>query len=558
MGEYMLMPKLDMSMEKGTIVSWLVKEGDKIEKNDYVVEVETGKVSIQVDNTVMSGIVLKIYYELGDTVDVNCPILYIGKAGEVPPSKEDAMTYSLTDTFKEIYRTESAGQDRFDYDLIVLGGGPGGYTCAIRASQLGKKALIIEKNEIGGICLNKGCIPTKSFIKNAQVLQTVKNAREMGIDIPVFKADWKEVLRRKNEVVESLQKGLNVVLKQNNVTVMEGEGRITDKNTVAVGERKITATHVVLATGSRQKKSVFSSDATVDLYFSEEILDLQELPQSMVISGGGVIGLEMAYVFNEYGVKVKVVDSRERIVMSADKEISKFLERELKNSGIEFLLGCSVEKTKNGKVILSDGNAIEAQVLFISDKRKAVVPNCYADIRLTPNHFIQIDENMQTSLENLYAIGDCCGKNLTAQAATRQGNVLAENLFGMKSKINYETIPTCLFSYPEAAWIGLTEEEARGRKIPIKVSKTRFSSVGKALASGQTQGLVKVIADSRWDEILGVHIIGANATDIIAQAAIAITAELCSSDIANTVFAHPTFSEAFMDACGGLTHKYTV
>ncbi len=555
MGEYMLMPKLDMSMEKGIIVNWLVNEGDKIEKNDYVVEVETGKVSIQVDNTALAGTVLKIYYEIGDEVDVNCPIMYIGKPGERPPTLEDAMTYSLSDTFQEMYSPKQNEQHEYDYDIVILGGGPGGYTCGIRASQLGKKALIIEKNEIGGICLNKGCIPTKSFIKNAQVLQTIKNAKEMGIDISTYKTDWKAVLERKNNVVTSMQKGLNAVLKQNSVTIIQGEAEIINANTVQIGEKTISGRKLVIATGSRQIEPAIMTDDTVKVYRSEEILELDCLPKDMVISGCGVIGIEMAYVFNEYGVNVLMTDTRERILMNADKEISKFLEKELRKSGIQIYLNCGITKVENGKVFLSNGMQADAQVLFTSDKREAVLPKCFEKIKLDKRKFIDIDENMQTSIDDIYAIGDCSGKLLTAQTATRQGTVLAENLFGIQSRINYETIPTCLFSYPEAAWIGLTEEEARARKIPVKVSKTRYSSVGKALASGQTQGLVKVIADSRWDEILGVHIIGANATDIIAQAAITMTAELCSSDIANTVFAHPTFSEAFMDACGGLSYK---
>lgn len=555
MGEYMLMPKLDMSMEKGIIVNWLVNEGDKIEKNDYVVEVETGKVSIQVDNTVLAGTVLKIYYEIGDEVDVNCPIMYIGKPGEKPPTLEDAMTYSLSDTFQEMYSLKQNEQHEYDYDIVILGGGPGGYTCGIRASQLGKKALIIEKNEIGGICLNKGCIPTKSFIKNAQVLQTIKNAQEMGIDIPAYKADWNAVLERKNNVVASMQNGLNAVLKQNSVTIIQGEAEIIDANTVQIGEKTISGRRLVIATGSRQIETAIMTDDTVKVYRSEEILELDHLPKDMVISGCGVIGVEMAYVFNEYGVNVVMADTRDRILTDADKEISKFLEKELRKSGIQIFLNCGVVKAENGKVFLDNGIQADAQVLFTSDKREAVLPKCFEKIKLDKRKFIDIDENMQTSIDGIYAIGDCSGKLLTAQTASRQGTVLAENLSDIQSKINYGTIPTCLFSYPEAAWIGLTEEEARARKIPVKVSKTRYSSVGKALASGQTQGLVKVIADSRWDEIIGVHIIGANATDIIAQAAITMTAELCSSDIANTVFAHPTFSEAFMDACGGLSYK---
>ena len=285
---------------------------------------------------------------------------------------------------------------------------------------------------------------------------------------------------------------------------------------------------------------------------SEEVLNLDILPNSVAIYGAGVIGIEMAYVFNEYGVHVDLIDKNTRILPRADKDISRILFRTLKNSGIDIHLEESISAIDRDTIKLSDGKALETEMVVIANEREAVIPKSYIELMDIPSGFIKVDDQMKTVIPDVFAIGDCTGKMFTAHKAIKEGVVVAENLFGHKSKIDYATVPTCLFSYPEAAWIGMSEEEARAKKIPVKVSKTRFASIGKALAEGESQGLVKVIADSRWDEILGVHIVGANATDIIAQAAIAMTSELCSSDIANTVFAHPTFSEAFMDACGGL------
>ena len=553
MGQYIFMPKLDMSMEKGMIVEWLVQEGDVIQKGDYIVEVETGKVSIQIDNTSVEGTVLKIYYELEDEVDVYKPIMYVGKPGEEPPTAEEAESF-ISDQQFAFNDDEQNNNDKivYDYDLIVIGGGPGGYTCAIKAAQLGKKALIIEKDEIGGVCLNRGCIPTKSFIKNAQVLQTIKNAKEMGIFIEKFHADWSKVIERKNDVVKTMRRGIDVLLKQNNIKILHGEGEIVSSNTVRVGEQIITGKFIVIATGSRPKEHDFNHNDALSILNSEEVLNLANLPNSVVIYGAGVIGIEMAYVFNEYGVHVDLIDKHNRILPHADKDISRILYRSLKSSGIDIHLEESIVDIYNDSIKLSDGTELATEMVVIANKREAVIPKSYIELVDMFSGFIKVDEQMKTAIPDVYAIGDCTGKMFTAHKAIREGVVVAENLFGKKSKIDYATIPTCLFSYPEAAWVGMSEEEARAKKIPVKVSKTRFASIGKALAEGESQGLVKVIADSRWDEILGVHIVGANATDIIAQAAIAMTSELCSSDIANTVFAHPTFSEAFMDACGGL------
>ena len=255
MGQYILMPKLDMSMEKGIIVEWLVQEGDMIRKGDYIVEIETGKVSIQIDNTSVEGTVLKLYYELEDEVDVYTPIMYVGKPGEETPSAEDAKAFVPDEQLE----SDKNGQDNadqivYDYDLIVIGGGPGGYTCAIKAAQLGKKTVIIEKDEIGGVCLNRGCIPTKAFIKNAQVLQTIKNAEEMGITIESFHSDWSKVIERKNDVVKTMRRGIDVLLKQNNIKILHGEGEIIASNKVRIGGQTISGKFVVIATGSRPKK----------------------------------------------------------------------------------------------------------------------------------------------------------------------------------------------------------------------------------------------------------------------------------------------------------------
>ena len=546
MGVFLTMPKLDMSMAKGTIVSWLIKEGETVSTGDYIFEVETGKVSIQVDYTEKSGVVLKHYYDEGDSIEVGKVIAFIGQDGEkIPPVQE----------------TESAGSEQsedahqYDYDIIVIGGGPGGYSCAIKSAQYGKKVLIAEESELGGTCLNRGCIPTKSLIRNARVLETVRSSAEMGISFDNLKFSYSDAAARKNEVVSSLRKDMQRVLRHNGIDTVNAKADITSSHTVRADNRTISAEYIVIATGSRAREITAEHDGSVTFFRGEEILDIQDVPESILISECGIIGTEIAYILWAYGSEVTIISSEDSILPYADSDIARIAEKDLRSKGIKIIKNTGLSELRNGQAVLSSGEVIDCSSYLVAEDREAVIPKSSEYMELDERKYIKIDEYMKTDLPNIYAVGDCTGKMFTAHAASKQGAQLAENLFDVPAPIAYELIPNCIFSQPEAAWLGITEEEAKLRKIPVKVSKKNYATVGKALADNKTLGFVKVIADSRWDEILGVHIAGANATDIIAQAAIAVNSELCISDIAKTAFAHPTFSEAFMNACDELTYK---
>ena len=548
-GKFMLMPKLDMSMEEGQILKWMCKVGDEIKRGDIVVEVETGKVALEVDNPTADGTVLALYVEEGDDVKVNEPIMFIGKKGSIAPTKEEAMIITHPELAGETGSLDEEKDSGYDYDLAIIGAGPGGYVCAIRAAQLGAKVVIFEKEHIGGVCLNKGCIPTKAFVKNAEVLREVKNAAEMGIEIESFKTNWSKVMERKSNVVSKLTGGVQGLLKRHKVDVVMSEAVINSNHEILAADKAYSVDNIVIACGSESVMIPIENDNSVELYDSEGILNLEKLPENLVIIGGGVIGVELAGVMNEFGVKVTIVEMLDSILAMADDDVIKTVDKELRGHGIDIITGVGASKLANGKVVLSDGREITADAVLMSVGRKPVKVASNIDILTSERGFIEIDNKLKTNVDNIYAIGDVTGTVMLAHTASRQGIVVAEDLFGEGASVDYSRIPSCVFTIPEVAWIGLNEKQAAELGIPCKVSKMPFAGVGKALAMNDTTGFVKVITDERFDEIIGVHIVGLNASDIVAQGAIAMDLEATSEEIANITFAHPTLSEGFMEAC---------
>lgn len=576
MGKFMMMPKLDMSMKEGRITRWLYKEGDKVEKGEEIVEIETGKVNLEVE-TLISGTLLKIYEQIGEVVPINEPIAYIGEIGEKIPeiSKDDDLPEQLNAT--DAKKDHKAGKNSFNNqnvqkkdsikdkseDLVVIGGGPAGYVAAIRAAQLGVKVTLIEKCKLGGTCLNRGCIPTKSFVKNAEVWRTVNNSEDMGIYVEEARFDWNEIVNRKNLVVNQLVKGVETLIAKNKINLIRGTAKILDENNVSVtlldGKNKIITTkNIVIATGTVSAEIPIEKDDDVEIMNTDEILNLKSLPDSIAIIGGGVIGVEIASIFKTFGVDVTIVELMPRLIPSVDEEISELLKEELIKSGIKVYTDTGVNKIKKHKninqLILSNNQIVETQRVLLAVGRK---PENYvfSDLNLKINNkgYIKVNEKMQTSQKNIYAIGDVTGEIQLAHVASMQGIVAVENLFGEERVMEYNAVPNCIFTYPEIASVGLTEEEIKN--TPYKVSKFPFAGNGKALAIGNTKGFVKIISDSRWDEILGVHIIGPSAADLIAEAALAIKLEATTEELVNTIHAHPTLSEAIMEAAEGIFGK---
>ncbi len=559
MGKFMTMPKLDMSMEEGIIVDWLVKKGDKIQRGDIVVEIETGKLSLEVDNPTADGTVIELYAKPGDTVKVNEPIMYIGEPGEVPPpveKKSPVKSASSGEAKQE--RVDAVEEALASYDLAVVGGGPGGYVCAIRSAQLGARVVLFEKASFGGVCLNRGCIPTKALVRNAEAWQEVLNADAMGISLSDPSFDWKKILARKDRVVHTLVSGVEGLLKKNNVEIVRAEAWVGAGGIITAAGKTWKASDVVLATGTEPLEIPFDNDGSVRVYNSAELLAEKNLPESIVIVGGGVIGVEMASIYSAFGVKVTIVEMLDSIIATADAEVSELLTVELKKSGVDIRTSSGFRAVKGGKALLSDGTEIAAGAVLVAVGRKPVLAglSSEAGVKLDAKGFIETDDNLETSVPNIYAIGDINGICQLAHVASAQGLQVAEHLFnGKNTKINYNAVPSCIFTKPEIAWVGMTEAETKAGGIPVKTGKFPFKAIGKALAGGETVGFVKIIVDERWDEILGVHIIGAHASDLVAEAGAAVQLESTSEELASAVHAHPTFAEAVMEACEAVHGK---
>ena len=560
MGKFMTMPKLDMSMEEGVIVDWLVKKGDKIQRGDIVVEIETGKLSLEVDNPTADGTIIELYAEPGDTVRVNEPIMYIGEPGEVPPpvEKGDASGAPASGETKPAAAGAEEAEQELPCDLAVVGGGPGGYVCAIRAAQLGAKVVLFEKDSLGGVCLNRGCIPTKALVRNAEAWQDVLNAEVMGISLSNPSFDWAKILARKDRVVHTLVSGVEGLLKKNNVEVVKTEASIGAGGVITAAGKSYKTANTVIATGTKPLEIPFENDESVKVYNSAQFLSMNKLPESIVIVGGGIIGVEIASICAAFGVRVTIVEMLGSIIAAADEEVAELLSSGLAEAGVDIRTSTGFSGIKGGKAVLSDGSTIAAEAVLIAVGRTPVSDCLAADagVSLSAKGFIETDENLKTSADGIYAIGDITGRIQLAHVASAQGLQVAEALFGGKdAKVNYKAVPSCIFTKPEIAWVGMTEAEAREKGLPVKVGKVPFRAIGKALAAGETEGFVKVIVDERWDEIIGIHIIGPDASDLVAEAGAAIHLESTAEELASAVHAHPTLAEAVMEACEAAAGK---
>lgn len=449
-------------------------------------------------------------------------------------------------------------------DILVLGGGPGGYYAAIRGAQLGAKVVVVEKENFGGTCLNWGCIPTKALYRNAEILYLLKHSKEFGINVEGYGIDIDKIHERKRGVIDQLVTGILQLLNAYKIEIVRGTGTIKDKNTVTVvqadGEvRDITAKNIVIATGSVEALPGIPGVDLEGLMTSKEALEFKEVPKKLVIIGGGVIGIEFATIFNAMGSEVTVIVSK-TILKRMDSDIAKRLEPSLKKKGIKFHKdgrAKRIEKENGIFAVYADGKKDEVRMdadgVLIASGRKANVEGLNleaAGVEYSAKG-IPVDENFQTNVEGIYAIGDVLGKAMLAHVASHHGISAIEHIMGVKSKINHDVIPDCVFTFPEVAGVGMTEDEAKTKGIEYKTSKFLFGANGKALSLGEPEGFVKVIANSE-EEIIGVHIMGPHASDLIHEGTLAISNKLKIDDIAHTIHAHPTLAEAFAEAVLGL------
>lgn len=441
------------------------------------------------------------------------------------------------------------------YDVIVIGGGPAGYVAAIKAAQLGGKVALIEKNSMGGTCLNVGCIPAKTYLKNAEIIDDLQNANRRGIKIDSSSLDMdiSKLIEYKNEVVMTLSNGVVGLLKNNKIDIFKGVGILVGERLVSINnEEIIEGNNIILASGSKVSKINIPGIDSELVISSDDIFNLNEIPKELAVIGGGVIGVEMALAFSTFGSKVIIIELMDRIIPTMDKELSDALQIELTKRGINILTSTSL------KEIIEENNRLN---LILDGKENIVVDKALLSIGRVPDieaignldfklerGKIKVNEFMETSISGIYAVGDINGLKMLAHAASKMGEIAAINAMGNKTKVNLDNIPTGIYTNPEVASIGLTEDEAR-EKYDILVGRFNFVGNGRALTSGVTKGFVKIIAEKRYGQILGVHIFGPSAAEMINEAAILMEMEITIHEVGQITHGHPTYSEALVEAC---------
>ena len=450
------------------------------------------------------------------------------------------------------------------FDIVIVGGGPGGYVAAIKAGQLGYKVAVIERENVGGVCLNWGCIPTKTLLKSAKVFEQFKHAKDYGIDVKPdsFSANFPDMVKRKDSVVRRLTGGVAALLKKNGASLIKGFGEVVDANHVKVGEETIEAKFIILATGASViMPPIPGLQEGFDAGFvltSKEILDLKTLPSSLVIVGGGVIGLEFATIFSSLGTKVTVIEKQPTILSSVDEEIRGLFFKKISKDGVQIFTNATVTSIGQGVVTYElDGKTTELNV----DKVLMAVgmkPNTksFASLNLAMEKAgVQVNEHMQTSVSNVYAIGDVTGKFMLAHVASHAGLVAIDHLHGGDTKMNYRAIPNGIYTFPEIAMVGLTEQDAKAQGLDYKVSTFPVMANGKAMGENEKDGLVKIIVSKPYNEIIGVHIMASSATEMITEATLAINLEATAEELVNTIHPHPTLAEMIMEAAHGIIDK---
>lgn len=453
--------------------------------------------------------------------------------------------------------------------LVIIGSGPGGYVAAIRAAQLGSGVVLVEKNLLGGTCLNWGCIPTKALLACAEVLETIKEADEYGIKVADPVPDLKAMVERKEKISAQLRNGIAQLLKANKVEFIQGTARLTSANGVTVdtekGKKAIETEKVIIATGSEPARlPTFDFDQPAILT-STEGLELTEIPKTMIIVGSGVVGSEFATIYNSLGTKVTMVELMPRILPTEDDRVSKQMKRILSKKGIDILTETTIEemveyRPDGVKAKLSTGDILEADKLLVSIGRSLNSAGLGLEevgVELGKRNEIVVDDHMQTSVPGVYAIGDVVGGILLAHVASFEGVCAAENAMGMDSVMDYNVVPACIFTEPEIASVGLTPAKAEEQGIETRIGRFMFGGLGKALAMGKGQGFIQLVVDASSDKIVGCQIMSAHASDLIHELALAIQIGITADQLGKTIHAHPSLAEAVMEAAEA-THSRAI
>ncbi|MDR2522559.1 MAG: dihydrolipoyl dehydrogenase [Synergistaceae bacterium] len=442
--------------------------------------------------------------------------------------------------------------------VLVIGGGPGGYVAAIRAAQLGAAVTLIEKNKLGGTCLNVGCIPTKALLHSAELYTAMKReGPSIGIFADNLRFDWTAIMKRKNQVVDQLVKGVEGLLRSNGVERVQGEARFVSPGAVQACGNVFEADAFIVATGSEPAMPPIPGLGSGRVVTSDGALSFEVLPQSIAIAGGGVIGVEFASVFASFGVAVTVVEMLPRILPNADAEVAGILRQSLESRGVTFHTGARLNNVTQGAEgltlsVTAETGSVELTVnkLLVAAGRRPYTKNLGLEslgVAMERGRVL-VNERMETSVKNIYAIGDCASRILLAHVASREGEVAAENVMGRPTAMDYKTVPSAVYTSPAVASVGLSEDDARKEGYHVRVGRFPLFTNGKSVVAGDTEGLIKIVSDDRYGEALGVHIVGGPATDMIGEGGLALQLEATLDEIVSTIHAHPTVSEALSEA----------
>ncbi len=453
---------------------------------------------------------------------------------------------------------------KHEFDIVILGSGPGGYVAAVRASQLGMKVAVIEREQVGGVCLNWGCIPTKALLKSADVYSTIQNAGAFGIQVDRASFDFAAVIKRSRQIADRMAKGVQYLFKQNNITHFSGSGRLIDKNKLGILDEsanitaELVAKHIIIATGARPRSFPGVRIDGTRVISSKEAMSLEKVPESMIVIGAGAIGIEFAYFYHVFGCQVTILEMMPSLLPIEDKEITDVLLRSFKKYKMKIHTNSLVKNviTEDEKIrvtIESDGNVteLEAEIALMA----IGVQGNYENLGLedlgvkVEKSYIKVNESFQTNVDNIYAIGDIIGPPWLAHVASAEGINCVERLAGLAvHPVDYSSIPGCTYCHPQVASIGLTEEKAREQGFDLKIGRFPFVASGKSIAIGERDGLVKLIFDAKTDKLLGAHIIHAEATELIGELAVIKSTGITAHQLIKTIHAHPTLSEAIMEA----------
>ena len=556
------MPQLGLTMEEGTLSKWLKHEGDTVKAGEVVAEITTDKLTNELTSE-QDGVMLKLVAQEGDDIPVKGTLAWIGQAGEAVPGAVPAAVAAAVPQAPAAPAAAPAGGKK---SVIVIGGGPGGYVAAIRAAQLGAEVTVVEKQYLGGTCLNVGCIPTKCLLHSAELVEQIKTqGKEIGVEVEGVKVNFPQVIAHKNAISKQLTSGVAGLLKLNKVKKVDGTAKFTGEKQLEVtkadgSKETMTADAIIVATGSvNAQPPIPGLKENPNCIDSTGALSLEKLPQTMVVIGGGVIGLELACAYAAFGTRITVVEAMDHMLPMLDGDLTKIGVAHMKKMGMDFHLECPVQSVESSpvgaKVVCKDKSGktvtFEAEKVLVAIGRKANTAGLDLAAGKIDNDKgrILVNDKMETNVPGVYAIGDCVfGHAQLAHTASAMGEVASENICGLEAHYCEKTNPTCVYMEPEAASVGLTEEQCKAQGIAYKVGKFPMSANGKALILNGGEGLVKIIAGAEYGEILGMHIIGPRATDLIAEGALAIEGEMTLDEIIDTIHSHPTVTETMREA----------